>query len=126
MKDTFWRCLFSPSTEKYQIVTPENYNSSNHEAIIKDLSLLAVRFIPAYLSQLPDFDLQKTFAKVNSRGRNFQQQSNVESKTDDCWSHLFNLLTEDVKHLSPNGLEIELDTSIGTDLCRFTMLSGII
>ena len=124
VKSTFWRCLFSPSTEKYQIMAPENYDSSNHEVVMKDLSLLAVRFIPAYLSQLRDFDLQKIFTEVNSKRWHFQQQPNIQKETNDCWSHRFNLLTGDVTHLTPNGQEKELNTSIGADLCRFTMAIG--
>ena len=124
VKNTFWKCLFSPSTEKYQIIIPENHDTDNYEAIMKDLSLLAVRFIPVYLSQLQDFNLQKVFTEVNSRGWNFQQQPNVEKETDDCWTHLFNLLTGDVKHLSPHRMERKLDASIGIDLCRFTMAIG--
>ena len=91
---------------------------------MKDLSLLAVRFIPAYLSQLRDFDLQKIFTEVNSKRWNFQQQPNIQKKTNDCWSHRFNLLTGDVTHLTPNGKEKELNTSIGANLCRFTMAIG--
>ena len=124
IKNTFWRCLFSPSTEKNQIILPENYDSENHEVVMKDLSLLAVRFIPAYLSQLRDFDLQKIFTEVNSKRWNFQQQPNIQKKTNDCWSHRFNLLTGDVTHLTPNGKEKELNTSIGANLCRFTMAIG--
>lgn len=124
VRNTFWRCLFSPSTEKYQIMAPENYDSGNHEVVMKDLSLLAIRFIPAYLSQLQNFDLQKIFTEVNSGRWHFQQQPDVQRETNDCWSHLFNLLTGDVRHLSPNGQETKLDTAIGADLCRFTMAIG--
>ena len=80
-------------------MAPENYDSGNHEVVMKDLSLLAIRFIPAYLSQLQDFDLQKIFTEVN-------------------------LLTGDVRHLSPNEQETKPDTAIGADLCRFTMAIG--
>ena len=96
--NTFWRCLFSPSPEKYQIMAPENYDSGNHEVVMKDSSLLAIRFIPAYLSQLQNFDLQKIFTEVNSGRWHFQQQ--------------------------PDGQETKLDTAIGADLCRFTMAIG--
>ena len=105
-------------------MAPENYDSSNHEVVMKDLSLLAIRFIPAYLSQLQNFDLQKIFTEVNSGRWHFRQQPDVQRETYDCWSHLFNLLTGDVRHLSPNGQETKLDTAIGVDLCRFTMAIG--